>query len=108
VIIAGMGLLNGKSYGRTLSIWYGIYGIISVIVGIISHFVFVMGPLTEMLERMPNGPEKMGAQIGMYSPVFGSCIGLIYPVLLLIFMKRRVVVEYFQKQNRNPYTENPA
>ena len=99
LIISGAGLLNGKLYGRTLSIWYAIYGIISVIVGLIANIVFVFGPVFEQLDQMPDGPEKIGATAGLYGGVFGSCIGMIYPVLLLIFMKRRNVVTYFQQVN---------
>ena len=97
LIIAGIGLLSGNRSGRSLSIVYAVYGIISCIVGLIANFVWVFGPLMERLDQLPAGPERAGAMGGIVGGTVGGCFGLIYPVLLLIFMKTKKVTEYFQE-----------
>lgn len=93
LIIAGIGLLQTKSFGRTLSIGYSIYAILSGIVGLVMSFVFLVKPLLEQAQAAGSGPEQAGAIGGMIGGLFGGCLGMAYPILLLIFMCRRNVVE---------------
>jgi hypothetical protein len=93
LIIAGVGLLQSKSFGRTLSIGYGIYALLSGIVGLIASYVFLIQPLLERAQAAGGGPEQAGAIGGMIGGLFGGCLGLVYPILLLIFMCRRNVAE---------------
>jgi hypothetical protein len=90
--VAGFGLLNMRPWGRQLSIVYGVYAIVSGIVGIIASWIWLIGPLMERGDMA--GPEKAGAMFG----AFGGCLGLIYPILLLIFMMRSNVVQAFRDQ----------
>jgi hypothetical protein len=97
LIVGGIGLLQAKSFGRTLSIGYSLYAILAGIVGSIANFVFLVGPLLEQAQVAGAGPEQAGAIGGMVGGVFGGCIGLVYPVLLLIFMFRRNVAEALKR-----------
>jgi hypothetical protein len=96
LIISGIGLLQLKPYGRTLAIIYGVYAVVAGVVGMIVNFVFIVGPLLQQAGDSPAGPEQAAAIGGAIGGTFGGCIGLIYPVLLLIFMYRRNVVEAFR------------
>jgi hypothetical protein len=94
-IAAGIGLLKLKNWARILSIGYAIYAIVTGIIGMVLNYIFLMQPLMEQASQK-QGPEAavlIGAAIG---GTFGSCFGMIYPVLLLIFMFRPNVVAAFQ------------
>jgi hypothetical protein len=93
LIVAGIGLLQTKSFGRTLSIGYSIYAILSGIVGMAFSFMFLIVPLLRQAEAARAGPEQAGAIGGMIGGLFGGCVGLAYPIVLLIFMCRRNVAE---------------
>lgn len=96
--LAGIGLLKMRPWGRQLSIIYAVYAIISSIVGTIANWVWVFGPLMEQADGAGAGPEQMGALGGAIIGTVGGCIGLIYPILLLIFMMRSNVVQAFRDQ----------
>jgi hypothetical protein len=100
LIIAGLGLLNDKRSGRTLSVYYSIISILMVIVGAIGNYFLLMKPLMDLAASMPEGPEKFAAMVGAYSGIFGSCFSLVYPILLLIFMMRKSVVDYYDSTNK--------
>jgi hypothetical protein len=93
LIAAGIGLLQTKSFGRTLSIGYSIYAILSGIIGLVVTFVFLVRPLLEQAQAPGRGPEQAGAIGGMIGGLFGGCLGMVYPIVLLIFMCRRNVAE---------------
>lgn len=98
LIIAGVGLLNGKPYGRSCSIFYAGYAIVSGIIGIGMNFVFLVQPMLENINDMADGPEKAGAIGGAIGGTLGGACGLIYPIILLIFMLRAPVINYMRTQ----------
>ena len=96
LIVAGIGLIQAKSYGRTLSIGYAIYAIVGGIVGIVVSYFFLVQPLLERAQAGAGGPERAAAIGGMVGGLIGGCLGQIYPIVLLIFMCRRSVAAYLQ------------
>ncbi len=98
LLAAGIGLLRLKPWARTLSIAYGIYGIVSVIIGTVVNYFFLIQPMLEKAHG-EQGPEAAGAIGGAIGGMFGGCIGIIYPVLLLIFMTRPNVTAAFRQQS---------
>ena len=84
LVAAGVGLLSVKPWGRQLSIGYGIYAILSGIVGSIFNYYIVVRPM--MNEIGAQGQNEAVAIGGAIGGIFGGCISLIYPVLLLFFM----------------------
>lgn len=96
LVVAGVGLLNGKPYGRTLSMAYGIYGIIASVVEFVVNAIFLTGPLIEQADTMPEGPERIGIIVGAVSVTVGSLCSLAYPIILLIFMMRAPLVNYMR------------
>lgn len=89
LIVAGIGLLKAKNWARLASIGYAIYGIVGGVVGIVMTWKYVMGPLSEK-----GGPAAAGGAMG---GLVGGLVALAYPVVLLIFMRKRNVREATQK-----------
>ena len=96
--VAGIGLLQVKPWGRHLSIGYGVYCIVMAVVGMVANYVFLFGPVMERLAELPPGPEKAGVTVGLVGGVCGGCVGLIYPIILLIFMYRANVIAAMKAQ----------
>ncbi|GIW81751.1 MAG: hypothetical protein KatS3mg105_3558 [Gemmatales bacterium] len=86
LVAGGIGLLMGRMWGRTLSIVYAIYAMISTVIGLIFNWILVWEPLMEIINTGPAGPQKAAALGGIAGGVFGTCLAFIYPVVLLIFM----------------------
>jgi hypothetical protein len=97
LLIAGLGLLTQKPYGRYLSIGYAWYAIIMGIVGLLVNVLLFFPAMYEAIERAPEGPVKAGATIGLIAGAIGSMVGFVYPTLLLIFMNRAVLIAAFRR-----------
>ena len=85
LIVAGIGLLSYKRYGRTLSIAYGFLGLLFGVVGMIMTFTFVM---PGMMGDGSDPTQAMAASIGRISGLVGGLMGMIYPLVLVIFFLR--------------------
>ena len=100
LLAAGIGLLMMKRWARVLSIAYGIYTIIAGVIGVVLTLVLLCKPLLDIdIAGKSRGPEIAGAIGGAVGGTIGSCggcFGLIYPILLIIFMTRPRVVAAFQ------------
>jgi hypothetical protein len=94
LLAAGIGLLKLKPWARTVSIAYGIYAIVMVLAGMVVNYIFLLQPMLQQAHQQ-QGPQAAAAMGGAIGGTCGSCFGLIYPVLLLIFMMRPNVVAAF-------------
>jgi hypothetical protein len=97
LVAAGVGLLLSKAWGRTATIVYAIYAIVMALLGGVVNAVFLVGPLIEQASSS-GGPEAIGAASGAVGGMAGTCVGLIYPIVLLIFMFRKNVVDYLTRR----------
>ena len=79
LIVVGIGLLYQKAWARTGSLVYGWFAIIWGIIGAGLN-IWLMTSRVEAYS-----PSIIPSMIG---GVFGGLIGLIYPILLIIFMRR--------------------
>lgn len=95
--LAGVGLLISKAWGRTATIVYAVYALVMGVIGGLVNAVFLVGPLVEQAAA-GGGPEAMGAAGGAAGGMIGTCFGLIYPIVLLVFMYRKNVVDFFRAQ----------
>jgi hypothetical protein len=95
LLAAGIGLLKLQPWARTLSIAYAVYAMAMVLVNTVVNFIFVTRPMLEQAHNA-QGPEAMGAAGAAIGGVVGGCFGLVYPILLLIFMMRANVVAAFR------------
>jgi len=103
LLVAGIGLLILKPWARILSIAYAIYAIVMVLVSNVVNFIYVLQPLAQQAHEQ-SGPQAAAVMGGMIGGFFGSGLGLIYPILLLIFMFRPNVAAAFCPQ---PSTSQP-
>jgi len=97
--LAGIGLLMLRPWGRLLSIAYAVFAIISVIVNTAVNYYFLLAPMMDKQAALPPGPEKMAAMGGIMGMVLGTCVGPVYPVVLLVFMYRANVRAAFRTPN---------
>lgn len=87
LLVAGIGLLRSKPWGRTLSIGYAWYGIFGAIFGMIVNWVYLVQPM--LAKWNPAfGPAEATAVSTAVSGILGGCFGMIYPIVLLVFMQR--------------------
>lgn len=98
LLAAGIGLLLMKAWARKLSLAYAIYAILLGLAGMVMNYLFLLQPLMAEAAQK-RGPEAAGAMGGVIGGSVGGCFGLIYPILLLIFMTRPKVVAAFQPAN---------
>lgn len=105
LLISGVALLLMKSWGRTLSIVYAVYDILSKIAFTALSFWFIQSAL-EGQEEVP-AEIPLGAIQGIFAFSFSCSLifGLIYPILLLIFMFRTAVTEAFGVSGRSEQSD---
>jgi hypothetical protein len=92
LLVAGIGLLCLKSWARTVSIAYAIYDICMHILSTAVSSIFLFQPF------LKNHQDSEAAATAMFGLIGGGtavCLGLIYPILLLVFMLRPTVAAAF-------------
>jgi hypothetical protein len=83
LIIIGIGLLNLKAWARKCAVGYGWFAIVWGVLGTIINLILVTsGAYGYSHEAAP------GAMSGMIGGTVGGLLGLIYPILLIVFMQR--------------------
>lgn len=87
LLVAGIGLLLTKAWGRTLSVGYAWYAIVAGLVGLLVNWVYVMQPMLAAMKDA-KGPAAIGAAGGVVGGLIGSLVSLAYPLVLLAFMNR--------------------
>jgi hypothetical protein len=90
LVAAGIGLLLSKNWARLTSIGYGVYGVLLAVANAV------------VMLNAASHQQGMTKIIFLISGLFGAVLGLIYPVLLLIFMTRPKVVAAFQPAQPPP------
>lgn len=90
LLIAGIGLLKMQPFGRTLSIGYAIYDILSKIVFLVINLILMMPVFETVQQEAPGAAGALGGLL-MGSAACGLIFTLIYPIVLLIFMMRSKV-----------------
>ena len=93
LFIGGIGLIKYKRYGRSASIAYAWYAIVSAIVGMVVNYFFIFRPMLDALQNVEPGNAQQGAMVGgtiggIVGGVIGGCAAMIYPCVLLYFMSR--------------------
>lgn len=92
LIASGIGLLKFKPWGRRLGNYYAVLAIILGVVAIGMQIGYALVPNLGNLDSMP--PQQQAAIIsGSVGGTIGGCIGMIYPISLLVFLNRRVFRE---------------
>ncbi len=101
LLAAGIGLLRLKPWARKLSVFYAIWAIGTGLAGMVVSYLFLVRPMVEEASRK-SGAESAAAIGGAVGAVFGGCIGMVYPILLLIFMTRPKLIAAFHPSAVEP------
>ena len=91
LIAAGIGLLKLRPWARLVSIGYAVYSWVGTAAGQVIAYFLLYAPMLETAP--PSGGPASAAFVG---PVVGSCVSLVYPTILLIFMLRPEIRAAFQ------------
>ncbi len=98
LIISGIGLLGGKSYGRMTAIYYAI---LAIVLSLANTVVIVITFFSKVIGQSDGGnmtPEQAGLTAGLSVMAISGICGCLYPIILLIFMMRRNVKDYMLRQ----------
>lgn len=93
-VVAGLGLLGMKPWGRTLSLAYAWWLVVSKTAGAIVAWLYLLPSLAEQAGKL-TGHTVLALKIGGYAVAFGGILGLIYPVLMIYFMDRPAMKQAF-------------
>jgi hypothetical protein len=86
LLVAGIGLMKYKKWGRTLSIAYSWFNIVFAIVSTIANVGVAISKAFEVGIEDQEKAQQIGAAVG---GGVGGCLGIVYPLVLLIFMYNR-------------------
>lgn len=91
LIVAGIGLLKCRPWGRKISIGYAVYTIVASLVGAAVSAIM----LASVANSASGGSPETGVMLagGIGGTIGGACFALIYPIILLVFMFRPSVVD---------------
>lgn len=101
LLIGGIGLLRLDKWGWTLSVAYGIGGLIWAPLAAILSYLLITVP---MMQQMDMPASALGG--GAFGALCGSAISFIYPILLLVFMFQPSIKAAFDSQSGS-YTTPP-
>ena len=101
LLASGIGLLGLRPWARRLAIGYAVYAVVFGLVSLVITTVFLLRPLMEQASQQ-HGPEAAGAMGGAIGGCIAGVLGLIYPVVLFIFMKAPDMVAVFQPPKPPP------
>lgn len=104
LIMAGIGLLKRRESGRVMSIRYAYTSIGLKVITLIMMLTFLMPATTRYNEAMFSG---MGSSLGntmnaaiKVSQILGVLIACIYPIVVLIMMRKEKVKTFLASQGR--------
>jgi hypothetical protein len=100
LVIAGIGLLNKRPWGRKLSLAYGVLSIVFQIAGMVYTVAFMFPAMSDFYRQMEQEYPNLAllfssARVGMWAGLVAVPVGLIYPIVVLVLMTRRGVVAVF-------------
>ena len=94
VIISGIGLLKFKPWGRKLANFYAVAYLILLVVGTAVSVYFTFIPALNEANTPGASPDKVvGAVFGAVGGILSVCVGLIYPICILIFLNKKRFVD---------------
>jgi hypothetical protein len=93
LLVAGIGLLMLKSWARIASIAFAIFSIVMMLIGEVVNCIFPVQTTQPMHGTRTS--EAIGYIAGNVGFLLGIFVGLVYPILLLVFMRRASVIAAF-------------
>jgi hypothetical protein len=89
LLVAGIGLLSMQPWARVLSLLWAGLQIINVVVGLIIAVAYIMPATNAAMKSIPGVTADQAQVISAATSVgifVGGCVGLIYPIAVLIVM----------------------
>jgi hypothetical protein len=89
LIAAGIGLLSMQPWARVLSIVYGFLATLTTLASLVYQIIFIIPMVREVLPNDPNIPPEFAQAMTSFIYIgvgVGACIGLGYPITVLIIM----------------------
>jgi len=92
LIVLGIGLLKLKAWARK---WSVIYAIFALFYGPLMTLVTII----LMFRGKPTTPEgTIGLIVGAGAAAFGSLLGLIYPIFMIVYLRKPNIVAAFKQR----------
>jgi hypothetical protein len=94
LLIAGIGLLRLRPWGRTLSLGVAVGELVWVVMGFAINVFFIYPRTAQMMaEELPEGPQMIGnVVVGVFSAFFFS----VYPIVLLVILNMESIKKQFE------------
>ncbi len=107
-LLAGsIGMLSLQTWARQMVLIYAVASLVLGVLGTIISAIWMI-PIFNQLASDPDPAVRMGGVVGKYSLFISPVIGAIYPVFVLVFLRRRNVVEAFEPQPPPPPLAPPV
>lgn len=101
LLASGVGLLRMRPWGRSYSIGYSVYTILSGIACLFVDYCLLLNPLQKLSNALGPTPGLEDAIYGSIGFLLDDAIGLVYPTLLLIVMLKTNVKTAFSTSRSN-------
>jgi hypothetical protein len=102
MIVGGVGLLYHRHWSRTVCNLYGVLSILYTLVKTFWAVFYVMPAQYAIMEKMPDMNAERMQMINssdLYCVVEGGVLSLIWPVMMLIFMNNKDMVEPLEQDD---------
>jgi hypothetical protein len=98
-IVAGVGLLQLRPFGRWLSIILCLLEYFLLVLSLVVNGIYLVPALLRQIDSLPSGsPEQYGAIGGLIGGILGAVFSAIYPSVTLFFMFRpKMIAAYAAK-----------
>lgn len=93
LVVAGIGLLRTKRWGRSFSNVYAVLSFLVLIATLVFQVVVVIIPAWQNTDP---SPEAMSQRIGATAGLVGFCFAPIYPICVLYFLNRKKFVADYE------------
>jgi hypothetical protein len=100
-IVGAAMMLKGNATGHKMTVFYGVVSLLLGVFGLVYSLGFVMPAINEYFDAQAakGGAAATAATGGKFGAMIGSCVGLlfslVYPGLVVFFMTRPRVRDYF-------------
>ncbi len=92
LLASGIGLLMMKVWARKLSVGYAVFTVVFGVIGLVFNLIYIVLPALSTRPESTEAAVAMGGAIGGFA---GALIGLVFPVCIIFFLRRKPVVEAF-------------
>jgi hypothetical protein len=113
LLVGGVGLLNMRPWGRSLSLVYAPLSILNRLFGVVYGFAVVLPVTREYLQLVARQNPRMagavaGGEIGGIIGLVASFVVILYPIAVLVILLHPRVAAAFRGEGRPAEPAEPA